>query len=133
MLGAVMRRACPTVVTFGLMLALTACSAPQRSDTSAVDGPERARASTPAGEDFRAANDEMHMSMSAPLSGNTDVDFVRSMIPHHKAALTMARIELKFGKDPELRAMATEIIRTQQAEIDKMQSWLGKQPPSARR
>lgn len=67
------------------------------------------------------------MGMSAPLSGDTDVDFVRSMIPDHQAAVTMARIELKFGKDRELRAMATEIVRTQQGQIDRMKLWLDKQ------
>lgn len=72
------------------------------------------------------------MGMSAPLSGNTDVDFVRSMIPHHQAAVTMARIELKFGTDRELRAMATEIVRTQQVEIDRMKTWLDKQPKGKR-
>ena len=67
------------------------------------------------------------MAMTTPLSGDTDVDFVRSMIPHHQAAVTMAQIELKFGKDRELRAMATDIVRTQQGEIDRMKAWLNKQ------
>lgn len=36
----------------------------------------------------------------------------------------MARAELANGTDPKVRAMAEEVIRTQQAEIVKMQAWL---------
>ena len=32
--------------------------------------------------------------------------------------------ELANGTDPKVRAMAEEVIRTQQAEIVKMQAWL---------
>ena len=33
-------------------------------------------------------------------------------------------VELKYGKDPEMRKLAENIINAQQAEIEQMQKWL---------
>ena len=72
--------------------------------------------------------DKMHMAMIAiGRSGNSDVDFVRLMIPHHQAALDMAKTQLLYGKDPQLRRLAQEIITDQQLEIELMQRWLKQQ------
>ena len=48
------------------------------------------------------------------------------MIAHHQGAIDMAKIELKYGKDPELKALARNIIKAQQPEIKFMQQWLKK-------
>jgi uncharacterized protein (DUF305 family) len=69
--------------------------------------------------------DKMHMAMTAVTqSGNSDVDFVRLMIPHHQAAIDMAKTLLLYGKDPQMRRLAQEIITEQQLEIELMQRWL---------
>lgn len=60
-------------------------------------------------------------------SGNDDVDFVNLMLPHHQAAVDMARAELLYGSDPQLRRLAQEIIADQESEIQLMQLWLGRQ------
>ena len=57
-------------------------------------------------------------------SGDSDVDFVRLMLPHHQAAIDMARTQLMYGKDPQMRRLAQEIITDQQSEIELMQLWL---------
>jgi uncharacterized protein (DUF305 family) len=75
-----------------------------------------------------ASMDKMHMAMGAiKRSGNSDVDFVRLMLPHHQAAIDMAKTELLYGKDPEMRRLAQEIITDQQLEIELMQRRLKQQ------
>ena len=75
-----------------------------------------------------ASMDKMHMAMSAVArSGNGDVDFVTLMLPHHQAALDMAKTELLYGKDPQMRRLAQEIITDQKLEMELMQRWLKKQ------
>ena len=83
-------------------------------------------ASTPSAKAFEAANMKMHKDMAITYSGNTDVDFVRGMIPHHQGAIDMAKIELRYGKDTQIRKLAEEIIKAQESEIAMMKDWLAK-------
>jgi len=77
-----------------------------------------------------ASMDKMHMAMGAiKRSGNADVDFVRLMLPHHQAAIDMAKTQLVYGKDPQMRRLAQEIITDQQLEIELMQRWLKQREP----
>jgi uncharacterized protein (DUF305 family) len=79
-----------------------------------------------------ASMDKMHLAMGAiKRSGNSDVDFVRLMLPHHQAAVDMAKTQLLYGKDPQMRRLAQEIITDQQLEIELMQRWLKQQEPAA--
>src|SRR5690348_12109716 len=72
-----------------------------------------------------ASMDRMHMAMGAvKQSGDNDVDFVRLMLPHHQAAIDMAKAQLLYGKDPQMRRLAQEIITDQQSEIELMRQWL---------
>jgi uncharacterized protein (DUF305 family) len=69
--------------------------------------------------------DKMHRDMMAPTpTGNADVDFLATMIPHHAGAVEMARLVLIHGKDPLVRQLAEEIIASQQAEITAMRARL---------
>jgi hypothetical protein len=88
-------------------------------------------AADPDWSELVASMDKMHMAMGAiKRSGNADVDFVRLMLPHHQAAIDMAKTQLLYGKDPQMRRLAQEIITDQQLEIELMQRWL-KQRESA--
>jgi uncharacterized protein (DUF305 family) len=67
----------------------------------------------------------MHEGMhSAPYTSDPDRDFVTMMIPHHQGAIDMAKALLLYGKDPQMRRLAQEIITDQQSEIELMQLWL---------
>ena len=59
-------------------------------------------------------------------TGDSDKDFVTGMLPHQQGAVEMAKIELQYGKDPELKKLATNIIKSQDEEIAFMKAWLAK-------
>ena len=62
--------------------------------------------------------------MAAAQYKDPDVAFAAGMLPHHIGAVKMAEVELKYGKDPDMRKLAENIINAQQAEIEQMQKWL---------
>jgi len=72
-----------------------------------------------------ASSHKMHSAMDfVRQSGDSDADFVKLMLPHHQAAVDMAKAQLLYGKDPQMRRLAQEIITDQQSEIDLMRLWL---------
>ena len=75
--------------------------------------------------EFLASMEKMHMAMGAvERSGKSDIDFVRLMIPHHQGAIDMAKAELLYGEDAQMRRLAQEIITEQHLEIQLMERWL---------
>ena len=80
---------------------------------------------SPGWSELSASIQKMHQAMETlQSSDNSDMDFVKLMLPHHLAAIEMAKTQLLFGKDPEMRRLAQEIISDQQSEIELMQLWL---------
>lgn len=89
----------------------------------------------PAEAPFLAENsvamDKMMAGMDVKPTGDVDADFTAMMIPHHQGAIDMAILELRYGKNEQLRRIAQEIIVDQQQEIAAMNLALGKSlPPS---
>jgi uncharacterized protein (DUF305 family) len=78
--------------------------------------------------------DNMHATMATvEPSGDADVDFVNLMLSHHQAAVDMAKTEVKYGKDPQMRRLAQDIITAQQSEIETMQLWLKGHEPNSQK
>lgn len=79
----------------------------------------------PAWAELARGMEKMHAGMrSLKPSGDSDIDFARLMLPHHQAAIDMAKTELVYGKDPQMRRLAQEILADQQSETELMQLWL---------
>ena len=66
----------------------------------------------------------MHRDMDIRYANDVEADFARSMIPHHRGAIEMAKIMLEHGNDPELRKLAQEVVFAQEKEIAHLQDWL---------
>jgi uncharacterized protein (DUF305 family) len=66
----------------------------------------------------------MQAMHATPVSADPDIDFLAMMIPHHEAAVEMARLVLLHGRDPLVRQLAEEIIVAQQVEIASMRNRL---------
>jgi uncharacterized protein (DUF305 family) len=115
-------------ITFALLSMLTSTlSAPARQSSAPGSGQQENRAAWP---DLQLGIEKMHTGMqSIRPSGDNDVDFVKLMMPHHQAAIDMAKTELLYGKDPQMRRLAQEIITDQQSETELMHLWLKRQSP----
>ena len=60
------------------------------------------------------------MKMPMKMTGNVDTDFATMMTMHHQQAIQMADVLLKYGKTPELRALAQKMKASQMEEIKIM-------------
>jgi|HubBroStandDraft_6_1064221.scaffolds.fasta_scaffold00378_24 uncharacterized protein (DUF305 family) len=113
-----------TLLRFGFLLILipTVALAAGRQETR-----PRADGAGPdsAWPELMASMEKMHAAMAnEESSGNADIDFVKLMLPHHQAAIEMAKVQLLHGTDPQMRRLAQEIVTDQQSEIQLMQLWL---------
>lgn len=107
------------MLTMGLLFLMVVRATPQSEEA------DRSGITNPAWSALAASMEKMHSEMmSVRQSNNSDVDFVRLMLPHHQAAIDMARAQLLCGKDPQMRQLAQEIIADQESEIELMKLWL---------
>lgn len=55
---------------------------------------------------------------------DADVTFARSMIPHHRQAVEMAKLAQRRASAPQVKRLAAKIEGAQGPEIDTMTGWL---------
>jgi uncharacterized protein (DUF305 family) len=129
-------------ILVGVLLVTTAVGLEQARLTFAGEADHAGHASISATSNadeaaFLADNDQamttMMKGMTIKSSGDVDRDFALMMIPHHQGAIDMAKAELRYGKNEQLRRLAQEIVVDQLQEIDVMRLAIGEapQPPAA--
>jgi uncharacterized protein (DUF305 family) len=62
--------------------------------------------------------------MQGIMADDVDVAFACGMIPHHQAAINMAKVELEHGDDQAMKDMAQMIIDAQTKEIAELTTWI---------
>ena len=79
-------------------------------------------------QDLAMGMDETNAQMmQGMMAEDIDVAFVCAMIPHHQAAINMAKAELAHGDSDWAKQMAQKVIDAQQQEIADMLNWLNEQ------
>lgn len=129
-----------------LTLLVGACTSPQaapaKSTTPATAStaalpaspPASPRAGSPAASPATqiaspAATPTVPGKVASPASGSPsaasafDRQFIDMMVPHHQSAVEMAKIADSRSQRPEIKQLAADIVRTQNAEIDQMKRW----------
>ncbi len=64
--------------------------------------------------------------MEAATGKDFDNHFLEMMTPHHQGATTMAKESLTKAEHPEIKTLANQIIKAQEAEIKQMADWKAK-------
>lgn len=75
---------------------------------------------------FQQLGDKLQRELTIRYTGDADIDFFRSMIPHHQGGIDMAKVVLEHGKDLESRKFAAEMIASHEKEIVMIRDWLKK-------
>jgi uncharacterized protein (DUF305 family) len=139
-----MRFTITTVTGVASLLALTAPAGSQAMDhamSGTSDLPEACRSeqALPSMQNMEGMmsgiggpQQEMMQGMMAQQSpmiegmtaSDADVAFACGMIPHHRAAISMAEVELKSGDDEQMKVMAQKIIDAQKQEISELEKWI---------
>ncbi len=72
---------------------------------------------------YKAVNDRMHAGM-ADIPADADIAFMQGMLAHHKGAVEMSEVALKYATDAQARDLAARVIAAQKEEIAEMEAWL---------
>jgi uncharacterized protein (DUF305 family) len=102
---------------------LAACAAPPTAAPKAE--PTAAATATPAATAAAttASSGMMHDHGSMMMDAPVDAMFIDGMIVHHEGAIAMAKQAQTEAQRPEIKQLAGEIIKAQEAEIKQMQEW----------
>ena len=96
---------------------------------AAAQGAKMDETNNPADAAYISAMHDLMVGMHRAMpTGDTDRDFVRMMLPHDQSALDMAKAEVKYGRDPDVKAMAQRLIDEQDRQIAALKAWQEKHP-----
>ena len=110
-----MKRSTATLTAVGALLAIVAI------------GPDRLAQAQPAKgalaafERVREVMNDRFKDMK--LGGDPDKDFATLLIAHHEDLIFLAKTQLEFGGDRQLRQLAQKILDDQQKQISELKEW----------
>jgi DUF305 family protein family protein len=119
-----------TLISLGMMFSILALPVARAQDQSMT---RQLEAVTPTGDeqefviDSDLAVSTMSLGMSVDPTGDVDRDFIAMMMPHDQGAIDVARAELKYGHDADLRRLARSLIAERESEMSDMRSAIGNQ------
>lgn len=119
------------VALTGTTLASASAPAPSTTETQApAPAPATSGTQTPvpvsAGQ-FKPTSPtayEFGQTLATLEGQQLESTFMAAIIPHHRAAIEMAQLELERGQSPDIRTHAENIIANQQHQIDQFTRWL---------
>jgi uncharacterized protein (DUF305 family) len=120
------RLALPLVLTLAAGSAALGQGAEGHGGHAAAGHGTHHAATSPSDKAFMQAHETMVRAMAVKPTGSADRDFAAMMIPHHQGAIDMAKVQLQFGRDPQMRKLAEEIIAAQEREIALLKAFLEK-------
>ena len=90
------------------------------------ENPDTSSGHTGHGATMQGMVDEVTMTKLKSLNGaEFDKLWLESMISHHQGAIEMAKAEITNGDNVDAKALAKNIVTTQEAEIGRMKQMLG--------
>src|SRR5918993_1909459 len=60
------------------------------------------------------------------LAGDPDKDFATMLTAHHEDLIFLAKTQLEYGGDRQLRQLAQKILDDQQKQISELKEWQGR-------
>jgi uncharacterized protein (DUF305 family) len=78
----------------------------------------------PPSQTFNGIAERLHQDLYINFSGDPDADYANVMIFMHQGAIDMAKTEIAFGNDSEMRRGAENTIKTEEAAISALRVWL---------
>jgi len=71
----------------------------------------------------------MNQMMSMKMTGDPDHDFAMMLKMHHQSAVDMSDMEIKQGKNAQVKALGTKIKTNNQKEIKELDQFLSSHKP----
>lgn len=124
------------LAALALTVSVTAAQAQSMHDHPMHEPATQEQPSSPPSEQSPAAASPLMQPLSqmqqglvgVALTGDMDHDFAAIMMHHHQAAIAMARLEMKEGKDPKIKKLAQDIVKAQVKQICEMNTWVMNTP-----
>jgi uncharacterized protein (DUF305 family) len=116
------------IIAAGIAAAQPAAPTAQGGPAMSQDTGGKEPPPSPATRAYMDAALAMHRDMAVAYRNDADRDFAATLEAHHKGAVDIAKVELQYGTDPEMRRLAEAVIRARDSEIALIQAWRAKHP-----